>query len=111
MQQISFDNAGEKAFGGSLAYDFGYAFKRFGLSGVTVGAWYTHGWDAIKPASALALPDRDELNAWMQYRPAQGPLKGFRAKVQYSDLWQKGNARSTQPELRLIVDYTVQFRN
>lgn len=26
MQQVSFDNASERAIGGSLAYDFGYAF-------------------------------------------------------------------------------------
>ena len=29
MQQVSFDNAGEKAIGGSVAYDFGYASGPF----------------------------------------------------------------------------------
>src|SRR4029434_4863366 len=47
MQQVSFDNAGEKAFGGSVAYDFGYAFKEAGLSGLTAGAWYPQGWGAL----------------------------------------------------------------
>ena len=43
MQQVSFDNAGEKAAGGSVSYDLGYAFSKYGLSGVSVGAWDTLG--------------------------------------------------------------------
>jgi hypothetical protein len=110
MQQVSFDNAREKAVGASLAYDLGYAFGRYGLSGLTVGAWYTHGWDAINPATNAAIQNRDELDLWAQYRPSDGPLKGLRVKVQYSDLWQDGNVRNPQPEFRFIVDYTVLFR-
>jgi hypothetical protein len=111
MQQVSFDNAREKAVGGSLAYDLGYAFGKYGLSGLTIGAWYTHGWDAINPATNAAIPNRNELDLWAQYRPSDGPLKGLRVKVQYSDLWQQGNVRNPQPEFRFIVDYTVLFRN
>ena len=39
MQQLLFDNANEKAFGGSVAYDFGSV----GLSGLSAGVWYTQG--------------------------------------------------------------------
>jgi hypothetical protein len=106
MQQSSFDNAGEKAMGGSIEYDF----SARGLSGVTAGAWYTHGWDAIDPANNSGIPNRDELDVWLQYRPTEGPLKGVRVKTQYSNVWQQGNARDTQPEFRFIVDYTVLFR-
>ena len=110
MQQASFDNAGEKAVGGSVSYDLGYAFGKYGLSGVSVGAWDTQGWGAINPATGVGINDRNELDVWMQYRPTEGPLKGFRLKVQYSDLWQDGNIRNPQPEFRAIVDYTVLFR-
>jgi hypothetical protein len=110
MQQASFDNAGEKAFGGSVAYDFGYAFSPIGLSGLSTGAWYTHGWDAINPSTNVGIPDRNELDLWIQYRPTEGPLKGFRLKTQYANLWQQGNVRETQPEFRFIIDYTVLFR-
>jgi hypothetical protein len=106
MQQVSFDNANEKAIGGSVAFDFGAV----GLSGVSAGAWYTHGWDAITPVTNIAIPDRRELDLWIQYRPTEGPLKGFRLKTQYSKLWQEGNVRELQPEFRFIVDYTVLFR-
>ena len=106
MQQASFDNANEKAIGGSVAYDFGMA----GLPGLSAGAWYTRGWDAINTATNLAIPNRDELDLWIQYRPTDGPLKGFRLKTQYSNLWQQGNVRDAQPEFRFIVDYTVLFR-
>ena len=110
MQQVSFDNAGEKAVGGSVAYDFTYAFRDIGLSGVSIGAWYTQGWGAITPGTNLGIPDRNELDLWIQYRPTEGPLKGFRIKTQYSDLRQEGNVRDVQPEFRFIVDYTVLFR-
>jgi outer membrane porin, OprD family len=111
MQQVSFDNAGEKAIGGSLAYDFGYAFGNVGLSGLSIGAWYTRGWDAINPGTKASIPDREELDLWAQYRPTEGPLKGFRLKLQYADLWQQDNVRESQPEFRAIVDYTILFRN
>jgi len=62
MQQVSFDNAGEKAIGGSLAYDFGHAFGVIGLSGLSTGAWYTHGWGAIDPNTNKDIPNRDELD-------------------------------------------------
>ena len=110
MQQISFDNAGEKALGGSLAYDFGYAFGNYGLSGLSVGVWDTQGWGAINPSTGMSIANRNELDVWLQYRPTSGPLQGFRFKAQYSDLWQQGNFTNPQPELRLIVDYTVLFR-
>ena len=110
MQQVSFDNASEKAVGGSVAYDFGYAFGKQGLSGLTTGAWFTQGWGAINPATNAAIADRSELDLWIQYRPSIEPLKGLRVKIQYSDAWQRGNVRTVQPEFRAIVDYTLLVR-
>jgi hypothetical protein len=106
MQQVSFDNAGEKALGASLAYDFGSA----GLPGWSAGAWYTRGWDAVNPATGLAIADRKEFDVWLQYRPKEGPWKGFRFKTQYGKVWQDGNFQSSQPEFRVILDYTILFR-
>jgi hypothetical protein len=48
---------------------------------------------------------------WLQYRPTEGPLKGFRLKVQYADVWQQVNVRNPASEFRFIVDYTVLFKN
>jgi hypothetical protein len=110
MQQVSFDNANEKAVGGSVAYDFSYAFSKYGFSGLSVGVWATHGWDAIDPITTVEIPDRDELDLWIQYRPTEGWLKGFRLKTQYSDVWQDDGVRNDQPELRFLIDYTVLFR-
>jgi hypothetical protein len=110
MQQVSFDNAGEKAIGGSVAYDFGYAFGSAGLSGLSVGAWFTQGSDALNPTTNLAIPDRSELDLWIQYRPTEGRFRGLRIKTQYANVWQDGNVRDTQPELRAIADYTILFR-
>jgi hypothetical protein len=109
MQEASFDYAGEKAFGGSIAYDFTNAFV--GLSALSTGGWYTRGWDAINPSTNSEIPDREELDLWVQYRPSDGPLKGLRVKVQYADVWQEDSVRVNQPEFRFILDYTVLFRN
>jgi hypothetical protein len=58
----------------------------------------------------MAIPNRNELDLWAQYRPTSGQLQGFRPRLQYSDLWQEGNMRNPQPEFRIVVDYTVLFR-
>jgi len=110
MQQISFDNPGEKAVGAGVVYNFTPAFGRVGLAGLTAGAWYAHGWGAYDPTTGLGIPNRDELDLWLQYRPSEGQLKGFRLRVQYANVWQQGNLRDPQPELRLITGYTVLFR-
>jgi hypothetical protein len=106
MQQLLFTNANEKAFGGSLAYDFGTV----GLPGLSAGAWYTKGWGAIDSSTNAAIPDRSELDLWIQYRPTEGRLKGFRLKAQYGNVRQQGNPRDSQPEIQVVVDYTVLFR-
>jgi outer membrane OprD family porin len=106
MQQLLFKNANEKAFGGSIAHDFGTV----GLSGLSVGAWYTHGWGAINASTGSGIPNQNELDLWIQYRPTEGPLKGLRLKVQYGSVWQQGNVRDPQPELQVVIDYTVLFR-
>jgi outer membrane porin, OprD family len=106
MQQLLFDIANEKAFGGSVAYDFGSV----GLSGLSAGVWYTRGWGAINSSTNAAIPDQRELDLWIQYRPTEGPLKGFRLKTTYGTVWQQGNARNSQPELQVVVDYTVLIR-
>lgn len=107
MQQASFDNAGEKALGASVAYDFGPTFNFPGLS---AGVWYTRGSDAVDIDTHLDIPDRSELDLWLQYRPSSGQFKGLRLKAQYSDLWQADNVRDEQSEFRLIADYTILFR-
>lgn len=97
-----------KALGGSIAYDFGRAFAKYGLSGLSLGLWGTQGWSARDPATGRH-PDRNELNAWLQHRPASGPLQGFPFKTQYSGIWQLGNTRNPQSELRVVLDYSVLF--
>jgi hypothetical protein len=76
-------------------------------------------WPRISPADSLravlhggafVARDRRELDVWLQYRPTEGPFKGFRLKTQYANVWQEGNVRDSQPEFRFIIDYTVLFR-
>lgn len=86
--------------GASVAYDFGPSFN---LPGLSVGAWYPRGSDAIDIDTNLAIPDRSELDI------SAGQFKALRLKAQYADVWQDDNERDSQPELRLIADYTILF--
>ena len=87
----------------SVAYDFGYGL---GLIGLSTGAWYTHGWGAINPSTNMAIPDRSEMDLWIQYRPTEGPLKGFRVKTQYANIWQQGNV-SAIPSRNFVSSLTI----
>ena len=40
------------------------------------------------------------MDLWIQYRPTEGPLKGFRAKVQYANILA---ARATAGQQRNFV--------
>jgi hypothetical protein len=65
MQQSSFDSAGEKAIGASVAYDFGHAFGEYGLAGLSAGVWDTQGWGAFNPANGSRIADSNELDLWL----------------------------------------------
>lgn len=59
MQQLTFDNANEKALGASIAYDFG----ALGLSGLSVGTWYTRAGALSTPAIIYRYPTEASLTS------------------------------------------------
>ncbi|SDR60312.1 outer membrane porin, OprD family [Rhizobiales bacterium GAS191] len=104
LQQVSFDNAGERAIGGIASYDFG----RFGAKGLSADIAFVKGFHAIDPIKRVEIEDRAEYNISVAYEPEEF-LKGLKLQARFSDLRQRGNARVDQTELRLIAKYTVQF--
>lgn len=102
LPQVSFERAGEDALVLGLTYDF----EAMGWRGLTAGLHYGWGRNAIDPLTAAALPDQNELSLIAQFEVQTGPWKGLRLTTRYSDLISPpGGAH--QPEVRLILDYTV----
>jgi hypothetical protein len=95
MQQVSFDDANEKALGASLAYDFGYAFDKYGLSGLTVGFWdrrpilrpeieliaVTQGWNATNPTTGAPIHNYPQKRP--QKRTSTGAFSSGQGGKQY----------------------------
>ncbi len=104
LQQVSFDRAGEDAAGVGLTLKL----DRLGLKDTTAAAWYVWGWDAIDAATNASLPDRQELDLSIRYRPTDGLWKGVSLWARYGHVFSNGaGMRDDQPERRLIADYTV----
>jgi hypothetical protein len=54
-----------------------YDFTKLGFKGVTAYALYVHGWGRVDPASRNPLPDENEINLDLQWRPHGDFLKGL----------------------------------
>jgi len=103
VQQLSFDNAGEEAAGVGAVLKL----DKIGLKDVTGTAFFVWGWDAINPTTHASLPNEQELNFALRWQPSDERWKGLSVWARYSDIFSTGSARDTQPELRIIVDYTI----
>ena len=109
MQQVSFDNAGKKALGGSIAYDFGHAFAKYGLSGLSLGLWDTQGCARVtRPPGPASGPQRTQYLAAIPPDIGSAPRLPLQNPV-FRHL-AGGNTRNPQSELRVVLDYTVLFR-
>ena len=91
-----FDQAGEKSYRIGLSYDF----ARLGLTGVEAFASYAHG----------ELPhgrSEDEVNATVDYRVADGPLKNLWLRLRYA--YNSPSDAAATDEFRVILNYTFTF--
>lgn len=105
LMQVSFNTAGEKAWGIGANVDFG----ALGAPGLTAAAIYAAGHDRIDDASGAAKPDRNETDVRVDYAFAKGsPLEGLVATFRYSWLREDG-ATQTGTQLRAYLNYAVRF--
>jgi len=105
MMQVSFNTAGEKAWGIGANIDF----AAIGAPGLTAAAMYADGRDRIDYTTGTAIADRNETDVRVDYAFAKGSvLEGLSATFRYSWLHQDGAAQ-TGTQLRAYVNYAVRF--
>ena len=101
VQVQDFNRAGENAFIAKLSYDF----SRLGLEGLTAYALLVHGSGRINPSTGLSVPNEDEFDADLQWRPKWKFLKGLWFRVRYANIHQYEAPGSTINDFRVIVNY------
>jgi outer membrane OprD family porin len=101
VQVQDFNRAGENAFVAKLSYDF----TRLCLEGLTAYALYVHGWNRINPSNGSSVPNENEFDADLQWRPQWKFLKGLWFRVRYADVHQYEGPGSTINDFRVIVNY------
>ena len=103
VQVKDFNRAGEDAFIVKGSYDF----TRLGLEGVTAYALFVHGWDRVDPITKDSVPDENEFNADLQWRPQWKFLKGLWFRVRYAYVYQYEGPEYNLDDFRVIVNYDV----
>jgi hypothetical protein len=105
LMQVSFNTAGEKAWGIGANVDF----AGVGVPGLTAAAVYADGRDRIDYTTGAAMPDRSETDVRVDYAfPKGSMLDGLVATLRYSWIQQDG-AQQTGTQLRAYLNYAVRF--
>jgi hypothetical protein len=102
-QITDFNRAGENAVVTKLSYDF----NGVGLPGVTAYALYAHGWGRVDSTTKASLPDVNELNLDVQWRPQGGLFNGLWLRLRYGLAEQYGGSSDAQHDFRVIVNYDI----
>ena len=101
VQVQDFNRAGEGAFMAKLSYDF----TRIGLEGVAAYVLFVHGWGRVDPSTKASVPDENEFDADLQWRPQWKFLKGLWLRVRYANVHQYQGPKNTINDFRVIVNY------
>jgi hypothetical protein len=96
-----FEDAGEQAFLVKGSYDF----SSLGLAGLTAYALFTHGWGQVSPSTKTPVPNVNEIDADIQWRPRAGALKGFWFRFRYGHVEQYQGTRSGTNQFQIILNY------
>jgi hypothetical protein len=101
VQVQDFNRAEEQAVITKLSYDF----SRLGLEGVSAYALFVHGWGRINPTTKAGVPDENEFNTDLQWRPKWSFLDGFWARFRYARVKQYQGPKDHQDDFRVIINY------
>jgi hypothetical protein len=101
VQVQDFNRAGENAFMAKLSYNF----KRFGLEGLTAYTLFVHGWGRVDPSTGNPVPNENEFDTDLQWRPQWKFLKGLWFRVRYAMVHQYERPNNTINDFRVIVNY------
>lgn len=94
-----FDRAREESYRLGLSHNF----ARIGHPGIGLIVNYTEGRNA-ESNDGLRLPDREELNVTLDFRPERGLLKGLWLRLRYADV-DGGSPAADRRDVRVIINY------
>jgi len=101
VQVQDFNRAKEEAFLVKAAYDF----TRLGLEGVTAYALYVQGWDRINPSTGQDVPNENELDLDLQWKPKSGFFKNFWPRFRYAVVHEREGQERYIHDFRIILNY------
>ncbi len=99
----NFDGAGEHAFLAKGSYDF----SSLGLAGFTAYAMYVHGWGQVNASTKAPVPNLNEIDLDIQWRPKMGAVKGLWLRFRYGHVEQYQGTKSGTNQFQLILNYDV----
>jgi hypothetical protein len=72
---------------------------------VTAYALWVRGWSAVNAATRQPVPNEDEINFDLQWKPKRGFFKDFWFRLRYAHAYQRGINHASLDDFRLIVNY------
>jgi hypothetical protein len=66
---------------------------------------YVRAWGRVNPSTRNGVPDENEFNADLQWRPKRSFLNGFSARFRYSRVHQYEGPKDSQHDYRFIINY------
>jgi len=102
-QVTNYSKAGVNAFGARFSYDF----TRLGLEGVAAYFQYVHGWGMVDQKTKAPLPNEDEFNSDLQWRPKWRYLEGLWLRGRYAVVHQNEEPRQYTHDCRITVNYDI----
>ena len=85
--------------------DVAAAESESGATGLTAYALYDHGWAQVNPTTKKPVPNVNEIDVDVQWRPTLSALKGLWFRARYGHVEQYEGPKSTTNQYRIIVNY------
>ena len=101
VQVQDFNRAEEEAVIVKMSYDF----SGLGFEGVSAYALFVHGWGRVDPSTKVGVPDENEFNADLQWRPTRSSLNGLSVRFRYSRVEQYQGTEDNLEDFRVIINY------
>jgi hypothetical protein len=96
-----FARAGEHALLTKISYDF----SQLGITGLTAYALFAHGRSRVQPDTDTRVPNENEVDLDLQWRPTWKGLSGLWLRARYGHVEQYQGPKNAMTELRVVVNY------
>jgi hypothetical protein len=100
-----FKKAGTEA----ISAKFSYNFEQIGLEGVGVYLLFAHGWGMVDKNTKAPLPNENEFNVDLQWRPKLPYLSGLWIRGRYGVVHQYEGQKQYTHDGRIFVSYDFQL--